>query len=710
MTLAHTDMRKSRVLVAAAGLFVGLALIWVRVGWLSLVRHAHFAERAANSQEMRVLVRPVRGDLLDRHGRPLARDLVTYEVTASPRDMPDPRATARTLARLLERDARSLMREFAERRRHVVVARRVPPEVGQAILDARLPAVRLAAETRRDYTLGEAAQEILGRTNLDHTGVEGLELQLDEALRGRPGWTTRFRDGRGRTVTLPRGLERRPEDGADAVLTLDADLQAILDTHLRRAVDTLDAVRGFALFLDPRTGEILASANAPHLGPGEARNWSFTDQYEPGSTYKIVAAAAALEEGLATPDRVFEAAESGRALVAPGCVLVDTHEGAAFSFRDAIRWSSNIVLGRLGLALGDERLYRWSTAFGFGTLTGIAFPGEVAGTLRSPAKWSARSAPTIAIGHEVAVTPLQLALAYAAVANGGVLMQPMLVREVREPSGAVRRTRPQAVRRVFSERTARVLAEMLQAVVDSGTARPARVAGLRIAGKTGTADKYDAATGTYGHRMYVASFVGFAPADDPRLVGVVVIDEPRGRRYFGGEVAAPVFREVMRDLQRLPRGPFAPEVRTVAARPPAPAPVTVPDVRLLPPRAAERVLGDVGLRARAVGAGARVLDQSPAAGAAVERGTGVTVWLEAPRDSAWAVAPALEGLALREALRRLGPLAATVRVAGRGVVVRQAPAPGARLPASREVRLWCEPRPLARAAAGSDAVVAQVRP
>jgi cell division protein FtsI/penicillin-binding protein 2 len=706
MTLAHTDMRKSRVLVAAAGLFLGLLLLWLRAGWLGVVRHDHFAQRARQHQEQRVLLKPVRGDLLDRRGRPLARDLVTYAISAAPREMKDRRAVARALARHLDRDPRALERAFRARPLYVPVARQVAPEVGQAILEDTLPGVHLAVETCREYALAAAAQEILGRTDTDNSGVEGIELQLDDALRGTPGWTTRFRDGRGRTITLPRGLERRPEDGADVVLTIDADLQSILDTHLARAVDTLDAVRGFALFLDPRTGEILASANAPHQPPGAARNWSFTDQYEPGSTFKVVTAAAALEEGLATPDRVFEAAASGRARVAPDCVLQDTHESERLTFREAIRYSSNIVLGRLGLALGDDRLYRWATSLGFGSLTGIAFPGEAAGRLRSPAHWSARSAPTIAIGHEVAVTPLQLALAYAAVANGGVLMQPMLVREVRDASGAVRRMRPQAVRRVFSEGTARTLTELFQAVVDSGTATPARVAGLAVAGKTGTADKYDARIGTYGHRMYVASFVGFVPAEAPRVVGVVVIDEPRGRRFYGGEVAAPVFREVMRDLQRLPNGPFAPDVGAIASRPPAPAPVAVPDLRLLPPGAAERALARLGLRAHAMGEGPRVRSQSPAAGEPVERGARVTVWLEAPRDSTRDLAPDLAGVPLREALRRLGALQIDARVAGRGVVVRQSPEPGAPLHRRRTLRLWCEPRPLAAGRGGVDAVAA----
>lgn len=693
MTLAHTDMRKSRVLVAAAGLFLGLALVWLRVGWLGVVQHGAYVQRAERNQEQRVLVKPVRGDLLDRNGRPLARDLLTYTVSAVPAEMSDPRAAARTLARLLGKDARALQKQFAAQRRFSYVARQVSPELGQRIAAVNLRGVHLSIEMRREYTLGASAVEVIGRTDLDNSGVDGLELQLDPELRGRPGWTTLFRDGRGRALALPRGLKRQPENGADVVLTLDADLQAIVEQHLARAVDTLDAVRGFALFLDPRTGEILASANVPHLPPGKARNWNFTDQYEPGSTFKVVVAAAALEEGLARPDQVFPASETGAMKVAPGATFHDVHKQPSFTFRDAVRWSSNIVMGQLGVRVGPERLYRYATALGFGTISGIAFPGETGGMLRSPAKWSARSAPTIAIGHELSVTPLQLALAYGALANGGVLMQPMLVREIRPVGGMARSFTPEASRRVFGAGTTKLLREMLEAVVDSGTARAARVPGLRVGGKTGTAQKYDAAIGTYGQGMYLSSFVGFAPADQPTLVGVVVIDEPRSGRYYGGEVAAPVFREVALDLQRLPKGPFAPGWSSIASRPPAPAPVTVPDLRLLPARSAERKLADLGLRGFAQGAGERVLAQEPAAGEAAERGARVTLWLEAPQDSSAGLTPDLLALPLREALRRLTLQQAPASIVGAGVVVRQDPVAGVRLPADRAVRLWCEPRP-----------------
>jgi len=675
--------------VVAAGLLVAFAALWIRAGWLQIARHGHYSARAERNQEHRVLVKPARGNLLDRHGRLLARDLQTYSVAAVPREMDDPTGIARRVAKILKQNPRELQRKFRQRPSYVALARRVTPEVAERIESIEGRGLYLTRETRREYLLGDAASELIGCTDVDNRGVEGLELQLEEELRGSAGWSTVFRDGRGRAMTLPRGLRRDPTDGHSVVLTIDADLQSILETHLARAVDTLDAKQGFGVFVDPRTGEVLASVSVPHAGPGRGRNWSFIDQYEPGSTFKIVVAGAALEEGVVRPDQWFEASETGVARVAPGAVFTDVHREDGYTFFDAVRWSSNIVMGKVAMLLGDEPMYRYATSMGFGSLTGIDFPGEAGGVLRSPARWSLRSASTIAIGYEVSVTALQLALAYGAVANGGVLMTPQLVREVRSTEGdVVRRHAPRASHRVLSGRTAQTLREMLTAVVDSGTARAARVPGLHVAGKTGTARKWDAADG-YRQRKYHASFAGFAPAEDPVIAGVIVIDEPSGRHYYGGDVAAPIFREVLMDLCRLPGGPLSTDPSRVAVRPPAPAPVTVPDVRRMQPDGVRRELARTGLRARFVGDGPRALAQSPAAGQAVERGAGITVFLSAPADSISRTMPDLAGLTIREALRVLSAVGVVPEIQGSGLVARQQPLPGEPLEPGMACRLWC---------------------
>ena len=702
------EMRKSRVLLAAAGLLLGLMCLWVRVAWLQLGLHSHFVARAAANQQLRLKLIPKRGELLDRHGKVLARDLLVSRVAVYRPQLENIPLVAAKLAPILGEPVGKLRRRLEETRGYRWITDDLPPEVGDRIRSLRLVGVDVEDETRRNYRLGDAASEILGRTNRDNTGVDGLEYQLDSRLGGQSGWVTAIKAGANRTLRLPGAEHRAARDGSSFVLTLDAELQSIVERHLARAVDTLNARRGFALFLDPWTGEILAAACVPHLEPGKSKNWTFTDQFEPGSTYKIVVAGAALEENIARTDEYFTASETGSAELFPGFRLRDAHAHAGYTFFGAIQHSSNIVCARLGLRLGAERLYRYSTALGFGAMSGVEFPGEASGKLRPVAHWQPRSAPTISIGHELSVTPLQLALAYGAIANGGVLMEPMLVREERSSTGkTVRRRAPQPRHRVFGESTTAILREMLCAVVDSGTATSARLAGFSVAGKTGTAQKYDAASRGYGRGMYIASFAGIAPADHPRIVGVVVIDEPPRDLYYGGQVAAPVFREIVLDLMRRREGVIGPIEGPVAARPPAVPAVIAPDLTLLPARQAERRLRDFGLRARFEGQGPRVLFQTPGAGQPVDRGGSVTAWLSPPRDSSHSRLPDLTGMPMREALRQLSVRQVRPRLTGHGLVVRQDPAPGTPLPLEGSCRIWCEvPEAPPRTAAGAGAVTA----
>ncbi len=689
--MAHKELRKSRVLVAAAGLLFGLVCLWLRIAWLQIPLHDQFEARAKANQSQHVKILPRRGPILDRRGTPLAHDLDIAQVALYRPQVLDVKHTAERIAHELGLDPRKLRKQIEAARGFLWIDRDVAPEVGDRISKLRLPGVRVDDETQRFYKLQGAASEILGRTNSDNVGVDGIEYQFERELGGQTGWKTMVPTGRSDlTVEFPGAERRAAKDGATLVLTIDAELQAIVEHHLARAVDSLKAVRGFAIFLDPWTGEILASACVPHLPAGQAKNWNFTDMYEPGSTFKVVVAGATLEEKLAKPTEYFTASSTGRAEVLPKVFIRDSHPREGYTFFGAIQNSSNIVCGKLGIRLGAERLYRYCTALGFGSMSGVEFPGETSGRLRPVSAWQPRSTPTIAMGQELAVTPIQLALAYAAIANGGVLMQPMLLKELRSPDGRVLRTwAPQTSHRVFSEQTTATLREMLCAVVDSGTATTARTAAIRIAGKTGTAQKYDPRTKGYGTGMYMGSFAGFAPADKPRMVGVVVIDEPHGAQYYGGLVAAPVFREVMLDLLRLPDGPFANSSAVEAMRPPAVPAVTAPDLCLLPPEKARRVLREYGLNVRFEGQGPRVLSHFPAAGQPVERGTTVVAFLAAPTDSSGRTLPDLVGMSMRQAVRELSKRAVNMRIAGKGIVVRQQPVAGTPLPISGSCRVWC---------------------
>ena len=440
-----------------------------------------------------------------------------------------------------------------------------------AILDRRGDplAVTLPADSRRQlaperrYPRGQLSSQVVGFVSRDGAGCEGIERACDTWLRGEPGMQVLGANARGQLASIPGGRDRPPADGDDVRLTIDPTAQSVLERELARCVSESGAASASAVFLDPRTGDVLAMGSYPTFQPArvgesrpdERRNRVLTDINEPGSTFKLITVAACLEEGVVTPGTLVESCEELE--LAGGHVLHDKEDYGWVSVEEALRRSVNTATANLARKVGPTALYRYARAFGFGCVTGITLPGEVSGILRRPAHWSGRSLETIAIGQEVACTPLQLACAYGAVANGGVLMKPRIVLEVRDSRGSlVREFPPTRVRRVISEGTARDLRRILTSVVENGTATAAQIPGLDVAGKTGTAQRIDPDTHLYDPGRHVSSFVGFLPADDPRLVGVVVVDRPGGVGY-GGQVAAPCFRRIVEGTMLASRTPLA---------------------------------------------------------------------------------------------------------------------------------------------------------
>ena len=425
-----------------------------------------------------------------------------------------------------------------------------------------LPADRRGTQTaKRLYPQGRLASHVLGFCNADGNGLEGLELAFQSYLTGTPGSRIVGANAKGYLATMPASRVRPSEDGASLRLTLDADAQAVLERELEACVEDNGASSATAILMDPRTGDIVAMGSYPNYDPQSPRaasvesrrNRAITDIIEPGSTFKLVTAAACLEEGVISPGTLIE---SMKVLPLPGGHSMHDEEDFGWvTLEETLTRSVNTATALLARKIGPEVLFQYARAFGVGCVTGIDLPGEVSGILRRPRNWSGRSLETISIGQEVAVTPLQLVSAYSAVANDGVLMKPRIVREIRDPSGRVLREFPtRRVRRVVSESTARELRRMLHEVVESGTGENARIPGCDVAGKTGTAQRVDPRTGRYDARRHVASFVGFLPADQPRLVGVVVVDRPHGVGY-GGEVAAPAFRRIVEGILLRHRDP-----------------------------------------------------------------------------------------------------------------------------------------------------------
>ena len=563
---------RARILAVFLVLLLGLGTIGVRVFSIQIQQGDRLTERAARQYLRRLPLVSRRGTIYDRAGRELAVSLRVASAFADPAEIEDPAETARALAPVLGQPFKELQTRLTSDKTFVWLQRQLESRQADAISDLNLKGVGMAPESRRFYPRQELAAHVLGMVGLEDRGLEGVEHLYDDLLGGKPQLVVAQQDALGRLVFRQEQAEP-PTPIFDVHLTIDEVLQYIAERELARAVERSRAKAGSVVVLDPATGEILALANQPTFDPNHykaassaaRRNRAATDYFEPGSIFKVILAAGAVEEGVVRPTDLFFG--EGGAIQVGGVTIRDHERYGWLTVRQILAQSSNVGAIKIGQKLGKSLYYHYISSFGFGSLTGVDLPGETPGLIRRPKGWSALSLSVLSLGQEVSVTPIQFATAFAAVANGGTLMRPHAVRGLRTQDGAmVRQIEPVVVRRVISEATARTLLEMLTSVVEEGTGKEAAVPGYVVAGKTGTAQKVDPATGRYSHRKIVASFVGAIPAEAPRLVILVMIDEPEILRW-GSAIAAPTFREIARDAVKYLRVPPSPprDVRLVRA-------------------------------------------------------------------------------------------------------------------------------------------------
>jgi cell division protein FtsI/penicillin-binding protein 2 len=533
---------------------VWVAAIGLRLYQLQVLEHQRYVHKAHQQQQRVVRLDPPRGTIYDAVGRELAVSVEVDSAFAVPAEIADRAAVARAVAHTCPGvDAARLESQLESDREFIWMARKLDPPVAAALRRLHLPGVHFVAESKRYYPMRDLASQVLGYVGTDNHGLSGLEQQYDAVITGKPGLRTVLRDARRRTVESPDLFFTEPQPGGDLYLTLDAAVQHIVERELQRVVEQRQARRGSAVFLDPATGAVLAMASFPTFDPNEFerypasswRNRTIMDAYEPGSTFKIVTAAAALESGLVHVDDPFDCGMGS--IVLYGITIHDHKRYGILPFSDVIAKSSNVGVIRAALIIGGERLYRTIVGFGFGRQTGIDLPGESAGILHPIEHWGPLTKAYVAFGQGISVTPLQLATAVTAVANGGSLLQPFVVDTVRR-GGALerRRPRPQVLAHPVSPETAAAVRQLLERVVTSGTGKSAAVAGYQVAGKTGTAQIPVA--GGYARHAYLPSFVGFAPAERPMLVGIVAVDTPQGMEYYGAQVAGPVFGTLVRQV------------------------------------------------------------------------------------------------------------------------------------------------------------------
>ena len=543
-----------RIVLLCATYLCLFGVLWVRCLYLQVFQSRPLARLAAAQHRISQTLIAPRGNILDRDGRLLATSVRAPSVFANPHQVSSREYLAGVVAPIVDRDAGLLKRRLGKDKGFVWLARHVDRKAAGRLAPLRRHGIGVVEESRRIYPNGPLASHLVGFTNIDQQGLEGLELALDGVLRGRPGWESTLRDARGQTLIGPWTIHVDPQPGADVVLTLDSVVQGMAEDALSWGVKKFRAKGGTIVVMDPQTGAVLAIATSPSFDPNQPgrvptasrRNRALTDLFEPGSVFKIVTAAALLEERLVRPDeRVF--CEQGSYKTIGRHILHDHHPHGWLTFHQVIALSSNIGTAKTAQRLPPETLYRYIRGFGFGQKTGLELPGEVSGIAAPPSRWSKLSPFIIPIGQEVAVTPIQLAVMTSVVANGGWKVKPYLVQRIQTASGTIlREHRPAPRERLLRDETIGVLHEMLSSVVASGTGRLANIQGLTVAGKPGTAQKLEP-TGRYSHSLFVASFVGYGPVPDPRFVMVVSIDEPRPL-YFGGVVAAPIFKRTVEQL------------------------------------------------------------------------------------------------------------------------------------------------------------------
>ncbi len=649
---ASSALRERMIILA---ILTATVLIVVRLVSIQVFGHSLWENRARVQEIAWIMQRAVRGDILDRAGRPLAMSLpLTYAVGYRPERCPDKAHLLEQIRPLLRQKKKDLKRRLTQDVKYTYLARRVDWETAEKLKALDFPCLEFVEEPCRSHPNNNLAASVLGFTDIDQAGQEGIELEFDSHLRGSVGREQVWLGTRGQP---PLALSSDPEKtgrGADVQVTIDIALQTIVEEELRSAMQTQECLRACILLTDPRTGEILALATHPSFNPDKPgassvktrKCWPITDVMEHGSTLKIVPFAGALSGNLfASNEIVF--CENGRYRV-PGATIHDAHAYDRLTFAEVLQKSSNIGAAKIAQRLGKRGLYETARSLGFGAPTDISFPGEQAGRLAPPHKWSGPSLATMAFGHGFSATPLQVAMAYGAIANGGLLMKPLLVKAIYHPSGEIEESEPTVVRRALSPEVARQLTDLLVGVVENGTGKSAAIEGWRIAGKTGTGQKIDFDKRRYYADRFISSFVGFVPAEAPCYLMLVLLDDPRGQ-YFGAEVAAPIFRNAM--------------ARILECRPPARPASPSSETNALASR-------DIVLHSepRLVECTTQPANKHAEFALAVEtKGDVVQV-------------PAIEGLSIRRAIRELTTRKLGFEVSGGGQVICQSPAAGSMVP------------------------------
>lgn len=642
MRRKSVNWTKARIFVVFVLLFLSFPMLFLRITQLQLMKKEELSRLASRQHQSVITFTPKRGTIYDAKGKTLAKSAEVDSVYATPPDVKDPTQTAKKLAEILDLDRGGLIEKLKRKTGFVWIKRKVTPRETTHIKESGLKGIHFVKESRRFYPqLSDLdshylAAHLVGFVGIDSNGLEGVEAKYDAALAGD---TTRLiigKDAFGREIITEVPIPGKSPENYSLYLTIDTYIQYVVESELKGAVEASRAKKGMAVVMDPTSGKILAMANYPSFNPNRFwdypperwRNRVVTDMFEPGSAFKVFLVSAALEEKVAKRHDIFFC-ENGSYTIS-GKTIRDVKKYGWLSLEHIIKYSSNIGAAKIAEHLGKERFHQYILKFGFGEKTGIDLPGEANGIVRHPKKWSRVALGNIAFGQGIAVTCIQLITAISTIANGGKLLRPYVVDRIVDSKGSVVwQSHPTVVRSVFSEGTAEIMTSILKRVIEEGgTGTRAGLPDYEVVGKTGTAQKVDSLIGGYSDDRFISSFVGFAPSHQPRLVILVVIDEPQGIPY-GGTVAGPVFKNIAgRSLPYLNIPPTRTPILVKASTKKQPLKEAaqipmdrgrMPDLRGLSMRVALNRVRALQLPVRLSGTG-RVVDQHPGPGTTVERG------------------------------------------------------------------------------------------
>lgn len=544
--------RTRLVLVSALFSLYGAAL-GARLFYLQILQHESLKEQAERQYVRTLKIHSGRGNILDRNLNPLATNVEVDSVSINPAEIQDKKYTAKMLSSILDLNRNSVLKRIKSKKQFVWIKRKCSVEETEKLKRLGLPGVDFIKEYKRFYPKRELAGNTVGFVGLDNQGLAGIEYFHENTLKGITTLRVMEKDGRKRFIRAMARSSKQNQQSGTVVLTLDEVIQFFAEYHLKQQVEKFHAKGGLAVVMSPATGEIYAMAGVPQYNPNNysaypasrRKNNVIVSAYEPGSIFKPIVAAAALESGAVNLHEKFFCENGDFRIGRTRIGEAANHKFGWMSLKSIIVHSSNIGAIKVAQKMGETVLYDSIRSFGFGEKMGVDLPAEATGKLHDLSKWSGLSLATVSFGHEIAVTPIQMITAFSAIANGGNLMLPYVTKEIQRNGKVVKQSKPMVVKRVLSESTSRQMVEILKDVVKHGTGKKAAIEGYEVAGKTGTAQKIDPNTQRYSHSAYLASFIGFVPADSPRLAILVMIDEPQ-ERYWGGDVAAPVFRDIAR--------------------------------------------------------------------------------------------------------------------------------------------------------------------